>query len=167
MGDFVQSNDVKSAVRALANPITDVTAFNAVVQSVITANPFGCVAYSSGSTNHLPVEKTKENYVAKFVYSDADANKRGSGSHSFDSVAGYNAGIPALEAVAALNTAHNGTPAHDSAKDTFSVTLKCRDPNGETYNLVLTRSSVRLDSYSDDAIRAKVETWADSVAALA
>jgi len=167
MGDFVQSNDTKSAVRTLANPITDVTAFNAVVQSVITANPFGCVAYSSGSTSHPPVEKTKETYVAKFVYSDADAKKRGSGSHSFDSVAGYNAGIPVIEAVAALNSAHNGTPAHDAAKDTFTATLKCKDPNGEIYNLVLNRDSVHLTSYSDDAIRSKVETWADSVAALA
>ena len=82
MGDFVQSNNVKSAVRKLANPIADVTAFNALVQSVITGNPFACVAYMSGSVDHEPVEKTKETYVARFVYQDADAKKRGTGSHS-------------------------------------------------------------------------------------
>jgi hypothetical protein len=167
MGDFVQSTNVKSAVRKLANPVEDVTAFNALVQSVITANPFACVAYTSGSVSHEPVEKTKETYAAKFVYSDADAKKRGTGSHSFDSVAGYNAGIPVLEAVTALNTAHNGTPAHDAAKDTFSATLKCRDPNGETYNLVLNRDSVHLTSYTDEAIKTRVEAWADSVPELA
>ena len=58
MGDFVQSTNVKSAVRKLANPVEDVTAFNALVQSVITANPFACVAYTSGSVSHEPVEKT-------------------------------------------------------------------------------------------------------------
>ena len=167
MGDFIQSNNVKSAVRNLANPIADVTAFNAIVQSVITSNPFACVAYSSGSTNHQPVEKGRETYVARFVYSDTDANKRGTGAHSFDTVAGYNAGIPVVVAAAALNTAHNGTAAHDPAKDTFTATLKCRDPNGEVYNVTFTRNSVRLTSYSDDAIRTKVETWADTVAALA
>ena len=53
MGDFVQSNNVKSAVRKLANPIADVTAFNTIVQSVITSNPFACVAYTAGSGNYL------------------------------------------------------------------------------------------------------------------
>lgn len=167
MGDFVQSNNVKSAVRKLANPIADVTAFNALVQSVITGNPFACVAYTSGSVDHEPVEKSREAYVARIVYSDADAKKRGTGSHSFDSVAGYTAGIPVINAAAALNSAHNGTPAHDVAKDTFTATLKCRDQNGEIYNVTFTRDSVRLTSYSDDPIKTKVEAWADSVAALA
>ena len=114
MGDFVQSTNVKTAVRALASPIADVTAFNTIVQSVITGNPFACVAYTSGSASHEPVEKTRETYVAKFVYRTSTQRSGASGRTSFDSVAGYNAGIPVLEAVAALNTAHNGTPAHDA-----------------------------------------------------
>ena len=167
MGDFVQNNNVKSAVRALAEPIADVAAFDALVQAVITTNPFACVAYSSGSESHQPVEKSKEAYVAKIVYSDADAKKRGTGSHSFDTVAGYTAGIQVINAVAALNTAHNGTPAHDVAKDTFSATLKCHDPNGEIYMVTFSRDSVHITSYSDDGILTKVEAWADSVPALA
>jgi hypothetical protein len=167
MGDFVQSNNVKSAVRKLANPIADVTAFNTIVQSVITSNPFACVAYTAGSVTHQPVEKSKEAYAVKLVYADVDAKKRGTGSHTFDSVAGYNAAVPVINAVAALNTAHNGTPQHDVGSDTFTATLKCRDPNGEMYNVTFTRDTVRLTSYSDDAIRTKVETWADTVAALA
>jgi hypothetical protein len=82
-------------------------------------------------------------------------------------MAGYNAGIPVVDTAAALNTAHNGTAVHDVAKDTFSATLKCRDQNGEIYSVTFARDSVRLTSYSDDAIRTKVETWADTVAALA
>jgi hypothetical protein len=47
------------------------------------------------------------------------------------------------------------------------VTLKCHDPSGEIYMVNLTRTRVSLTSYSDEAIRAKVETWADGVPALA
>ena len=57
MADFVQNTNVKSAVRTLASPIADVAAFNVIVQSVITTNPFECVAYMSAGVNHDPVEK--------------------------------------------------------------------------------------------------------------
>jgi hypothetical protein len=167
MADFVQKTNVKTATRTLANPITDVTAFNAIIESVITGNPFGCISYVSAGLTHQPVEKSKESYAAKIVYQDADAKKTGNASHSFDTVAGYTAGIPALTAATAVNTAHNGTPVHDAAKDTFSATVKCHDPNGEIYMVVFGRDNVSLTSYSDDGIRTKVETWADSVAALA
>ena len=48
-----------------------------------------------------------------------------------------------------------------------SLTLRCHDANGEVYTLGLSRSRVTLSSYEDDAIRTAVETWADSVPALA
>ena len=51
MADFVQNSQTKSAIRELTTPITDVTAFNTIVQSVITDNPFGCVAYMTAGTN--------------------------------------------------------------------------------------------------------------------
>jgi len=167
MADFVQKTTVKSAVRTLASPIADVAAFNTIVQSVITGNPFACTAYETAGTSPQPVEKSRETYAAKIVYQDSDAKKRGTASHSFDTVAGYTAGIPALIGVASLNTAHNGTPIHDAAKDSFSATIRCHDPNGEIYEIVFGRATARLTSYEDDAIRTKVETWADSVAALA
>ena len=167
MADFVQKTNVKTAVRTLATPIADITAFNTLVESVLTGNPFGCVSYVSAGKTHQPVEKTREDYIAKLVYQDADAKKTGTASHSFDTVDGYTAGIPALIGLATLNTAHKGTPVHDVAKDSFSSTVKCHDPNGEIYEIVFGRDSVRLTSYEDDAIRTKVETWADTVAALA
>jgi WD40 repeat protein len=55
----------------------------------------------------------------------------------------------------------------DVETEAFSATLRCHDPNGELYNLTFSRDRVTLQSYSDDAIRTKVETWADTVAALA
>jgi hypothetical protein len=60
-----------------------------------------------------------------------------------------------------------GTPHRDAENESYSATLKCHDQNGELYNVVFARDSVRLNSYSDNAIRTKVETWADGVPSLA
>jgi hypothetical protein len=167
MADFIQKTNVKSAVRTLADPIADVTAFNTLVQSVITTNPFACVSYVTAGVTHAPVEKTKETYVAKVIYQDGDAKTIGNEAGKFNSIAGFTAGATALLGSAALTAAHGGTPARDSDNETFSATLKCHDPNGELYMLTFSRDQVSLTSYSDDAIRTKVETWADTVAALA
>ena len=167
MADFIQKTNVKTAVRELATPIADVSAFDAIVQSVITDNPFGCVAYTEGGVAHQPVEKSKENYVAKVVYQDGNGKSVGTDSCKFGSIAGFNAGATALLADTALASAHGGTAVRDPDSETYSATLKCRDPNGEIYMITFSRDRVNLTSYSDDAIRTKVETWADSVAALA
>jgi hypothetical protein len=167
MADFVQKTTVKTAVRTLASPIADVAAFNTIVQSVITDNPFACVGYETAGVSHPPVEKTREAYMARVIYQDTDAKTVGNESGKYNSIAGFDAGAAAILANAALTAAHGGTPVRDTANETFSATLKCRDPNGEIYNVTFGRQSVNLTSYSDDAIRTKLETWADTVAALA
>jgi hypothetical protein len=167
MADFMQNTNVKSAVRKLTNPIPDVDAFNTIVQNVILNNPFGCVSHMSSGINHPPVEKSKESYTARFAYQDTDAKTVGKGSESYNTMAGYNAGITAVLANTANNTAHAGTPIHDSPSDNFSATLKCQDPNGELYIVNFSRQQVTISSYEDDSIRMKIETWADSVPALA
>ena len=167
MGDFVQNSQTKSAIRELATPIASVTAFNLIVQSVITDNPFGCVAYMTAGENHDPVEKTKEGYTARLVYEDANAKSIGTASHKFGTLAGFNAGVTALLAAAAVTTAHAGTASHDPGNDAFSATLRCHDANGELYMVNFSRDRVSLTSYSDEAIRTAVETWADTVPALA
>ena len=80
MADFVQNSQTKTAVRELASPIASVTAFNLIVQSVVTDNPFGCVAYMTAGENHGPVEKTKEGYIARLVYEDGNAKTIGTGT---------------------------------------------------------------------------------------
>jgi len=167
MADFVQSSESKNAVRKLAVPISDVATFESIVQSVIATNPFGCVDYMSGGTNRPGVEKTRERYTVRFTYEDTNAGNRGNGSHQFTSVDGYTAGVSALAAAGPLSAAHGGTPVHLGENDTFSSTVKCRDPNGEMYNVVFSRTWVSVQSFSDDAILAKVENWADTVAPLA
>jgi len=168
MADFTQNTNVKSAVRKLANPIADIDAFNAIVQSVILNNPFGCVSYMNSGVNHPPVEKSRESYTAKFVYQDnATAKRIGSSSENYSTIAGYNAGIPAVLANSANSAAHGGTPVRNVEADSFSATLKCHDPNGELYMVNFSRQQVTVSSYEDDAIRIVIETWADGVPALA
>jgi hypothetical protein len=167
MADFVQTSQTKSAVRELTSPIASVSAFNLIVQSVITDNPFACVSYMTAGETHDPVEKTRENYTARIVYEDGNAETIGTASHRFNTISGFNAGITALLAAADVTTAHTGTASHDAGNDSFSATLRCHDPNGELYMLNFSRDRITLTSYSDEAIKTTVETWADSVAALA
>ena len=56
---------------------------------------------------------------------------------------------------------------HATDSDAFTATLRCHAPNSEVYTLGLSRTRVALLSYEDDAILAAVETWADTVPALA
>ncbi len=146
MADFVQKTTVKTAVRTLAAPIADVAAFNTIVQSVITGNPFACVAYETAGVSHPPVEKSRENYVARVIYQDTDAKTVGNETGRFSTVAGFGAGATAILGNAALSAAHGGTPVRDTENETFSATLKCRDPNGEIYNVTFGRQSVSLTS---------------------
>jgi hypothetical protein len=167
MADFRQSSQSKNAVRDLAVPISDVATFESIVQSVIATNPFGCVDYMSGGVNHPGVEKTREHYTTRFTYENPATGNRGNGVHQFDTVEGYTAGIAALNSGGLLATAHGGNPLHVQKNDAFVTTLKCRDPNGEFYNVVFNRKRVAVQSYSDEAILVKVETWADTMAPLA
>jgi hypothetical protein len=167
MADFVQNNTVRSAVRRLASPIEDITSFNSIVQNVITNNPFGCVSYMTGGVNHPPVEKTRETYTAKFVYEDTNGKRIGAGSESYNTIAGYTAGIAAVIANSPNITAHGASPVHDVESDSYSATLKCHDPNGELYFVNFSRNQVTITSFTDPSIQTVIETWADGVAALA
>jgi hypothetical protein len=73
MADFTPNSTTKSAIRKLANPLADVTAFDSIVQGVIANNPFQCVGYPLAGVNHPPVERTRQGYTTRIVYQDADA----------------------------------------------------------------------------------------------
>ena len=167
MADFVQKTVTKTAVRELISPIADETAFTAIVQNVVTNNPFACVPYMQAGVNHQGVEKTKEQYTVRIVYEDANAKQIGDITARVNSVAGFNAVAARILADATLTAAVGGTPHRDVENESYASTLKCHDQNGELYNVVFGREAVRLNSYSDDAIRTRVETWADGVPDLA
>ncbi len=52
LADFVQNSQIKNAVRTFASPIAGATAFNLIVQSVITDNPFSCAEYMIAGVNY-------------------------------------------------------------------------------------------------------------------
>jgi hypothetical protein len=166
MADFQQKVQQKSAVRIFAIPIADVNAFNALVQDIIMKNPFGCVSYYTPGINHPPIEKVREMYTAKFVYTDSGGKRVGSGSEVYNSIAGFNAGIAAVTSHIANIAAHGGTVSRNPDADSYAVSLKCHDAGGELFFLNLARDRVTLSSYRDDAIRTRIEIWTDSVPAL-
>ena len=167
MADFTTSNTTKSAVRKLGEPLADVTAFDTIVQGVITTNPFQCVSYNASGVNHPPVEKSRQGYTARVFYQDAEAKTialitaRAPTIASFTSVANH------IVADTVITTAIGGSPVRDLDNEKYTATLRCRDANGELYYVNFSRDQVTLTSYSDEAIRSRVETWADTVAALA
>lgn len=166
MVPFIPRSSAKSAVHRLKTPFSDVYAFQAVVQSFILKNPFGCTSYMSTRKSHPPVEKIREMYTAKFLYMNPKGKRIGYGLDMYDSVDGYENGIAAIISNMANIASHRGTVKHIKAADLFSVTLKCHDPEGELYFLSIARDRVTLSSYQDDAIRKRVEMWTDSVPVL-
>ena len=167
MADFVQTSNTKTAVRELAAPIADASTFSGIIQSVITTNPFGCTAYTLGDVAQDPVAKTRETYTAYILYEDDEAKTIGSINARAKTVAGFIAAITEILANAALAAAIGGDAIRDSESENYSCTLKCHDANGEVYYVTFSRDQVRVSSYSDDAIKTTVETWADTVPALA
>ncbi len=117
--------------------------------------------------NHPPVEAGKAGYTARVVYQDALAKTiavitiRAPTIASFTSVANH------IVADTTIATAFGGTPVRDLANEKYAASLKCHDANGEIYFVNFSREQVTLTSYSDEAIRSRVETWADTVVALA
>ena len=167
MKHFHQKPGTKSAVHVLKTPFPVIITFNVFVRSIIMKNPLGCTSYWMKKKNNPPVGKVREMYTAKFVYENTMKRRNGVGHETYDSVEGYQYGIAAVISNMANIAAHRGKVRHLPDSDHFSVSLKCHDPNGELYFLSLARDRVTISSYRDDAIRMRVEEWADSVPALA
>jgi len=167
MADFVQKTVTKTAVRNLTTPIANATAFAAIPASVISTNPFGCTSHEVGGVTIDPVTKTKESYGTRVLYQDDDGKTVGTLSVRAPSTAAFATMKSEILGDAEMTAAMGGDPVNDAERETYSLTLKCHDPSGETYFVTFTRSEVRVSSYEDDSILALVEAWADTVPALA
>ena len=167
MADFIETTNTKTATRELTSPIADAETFRGIIQAVIDNNPFNCVDYIQNSTSHNGVEINRESYTAKIVFEDNAAEKIGSLSVKCPTLSSMDNAVAAILADADLAASVGGDPVRDAGDDTYSCQLKCHDANSEIYYVTFSRDRVRVSSYQDDAILAKVETWADTVAALA
>jgi hypothetical protein len=108
----------------------------------------------------------RERYTAKFVYHNGNGKQVGTSSEVYDSIEGYETGSASMITNMANIASHRGKVKHLKKSDLFSVTLKCHDPSGELYFLSLARDRITVSSYTDDAIRTRVELWADSMPEL-
>lgn len=163
MANPVQSGVVRTSVRALAAPITDVAPFAAVVDHVLTMNPFDCTACQEGTGNHAAVEKSRESDTGRVVCENGEAETVGQVSVRSPGVAAFTANVATVLTNAALPTAMGGTAFHASDSDTFAVTHRCHDAGGEIHTLALSRTCPTLSSREDDAICTVVETRGDAV----
>jgi hypothetical protein len=166
MADFTTSNTTKSAVRKLAAPLADVTAFDNLVQGVVTNNPFQCVGYNSGGVDHPPVERSKQGYTARVIYQDSDAKTIALITIRAPTIAAFTNTANQIVSNNAIALALGGTPFRDFGNERFAATLRCHDANGEIYFVNFSREQVTLTSFSDEAIRSRVETWADTIPSL-
>jgi hypothetical protein len=166
MADFTTSNTTKSAVRKLAAPLADVTAFDNLVQGVITNNPFQCVVYNAGGSEHPAVERSKQGYTARVIYKDANEKTIALITIRAPTIAAFTNATNLIASNNAIAIALGGTQSRDLDNERYAATLRCHDPNGEIYFVNFSRDQVTLTSFSDEGIRSKVETWADTVAAL-
>lgn len=167
MADFVQTRNTKTAVRELTNPIADISTFDAIVQDVLTNNPWGCVDYVQGGTTYDGVAVNDERYTLKVDYENTAAEKVGDASFECPTVAAFNQLATDVMTETVVSGAMGGDPIRQGEDDLFYAKFKCHDAGGEIYYVTLSRDRVRLTSYEDDLIRSTVETWADGVMALA
>lgn len=167
MGDFVSTSVTKTASRTLASPVADVETFNTIVSGVVSGNPWGCTSFESGGQTLAPVRVTKQYVSGKIVYENTEGATVGTISVNAPSSAAFATEISTLMADASLGTAMGGTPSHDSSGDNFSTALSCHAANGEVFKVTFTRGKVTVSGYENDSILATIETWADTIAALA
>jgi len=167
MADFVSKSTVKSAERILATPFANKAALNTLIGDILVDNPWGCTSYVSGGENLPAVSKSSEYYSGTIIYENNDGKQIGRISVKSQSSAGFDTTVTNVLANEALETAMGGTGSHDSSEDGFSITLKCHAANGELYNVTFKRDKVSVTSYESDAILTTIETWADTIPALA
>ena len=167
MTDFIETGSSKSAVRVLTNPIADIGTFNAIVNAVLTENPFECTDYTTQGVVTAGVVKNREYYTSKFLYEDDNAKTVGNITLKSPTVEAFTQSASRIAADTALAENIGGDAVRDYDNDAFYCQLKCHDANGEIYYVTFSRTKVRISSFESDAVLAKVENWADSIPALA
>jgi hypothetical protein len=167
MAEFIQKANVKRSVRDITTPIPDVATLNTLVQGAIDTNAFQCVDFIRSGITVPGMTRGTESYTVKVIYEDVNAKNVGNTSARARTVAGLNAAATAILADSALSAAIGGTAIRDSENESYSVSIKCHDPNGEDYTVTFTRKTITVSTYEDNAIVTRVNTWANTKPSLA
>ncbi|HJK77696.1 MAG TPA: hypothetical protein O0Y06_08805 [Methanocorpusculum sp.] len=167
--DFTPTSVVKGAKRTFTAPITTAATFDAAIAALkADDNPLGATSYQTAGETLAGVTTANEYYKATVEYVNALGATLGTIVIDAPNRDAYDDIIAELLATTAITAAYgaDATANRNSAKDSWNVRLRIHDPTGELYYLNFTRKDLKISSYESDAILAKVETWADGVAAL-
>jgi len=94
LADLVETNNTKSAVLELTTPIATIAAFDAIIESILSDNPFGCVDYVEQGATIPGVKRNRESYTVRVNYEDDFAKTVGSISQRPDGGCVWHAGNP-------------------------------------------------------------------------
>ncbi|MDV0444318.1 hypothetical protein [Methanorbis rubei] len=167
--DFTPTSIVKAAKRSFTVPITTATAFDANIAALKAAdNPLGATAYQTAGASVDGVTIANEYYKATIAYLSPLGEVIGSVVIDAPTRSSYDVIVAHILADTALTAkfAADAVADRDNTKDSWNVRLKIHDPTGEIYFLNFTRKDLRISSYENDAILAKVDAWADGVNSL-
>jgi hypothetical protein len=158
MANFNQTSMSMSARREFTVPIADAAVFDAAVESLLTDTTMGL----------SKKEKMSEAYGIKIEYLDAAGEVKSSASAAGHSRADM-AAITTLMTAAATAEAFagaDGQAVEQLSKRTWNVRVSC-ELAGDSFTVSLNRESMVVSGYARAETIAAVETWADSVSALA
>ena len=158
MTDFTQTAVSMSAKRELTEPITDLTAFENIVASLINDETIGLTKKETGSIS----------YTAKITYFNAAGDEAGKISLTAPSKTAYEDGISLLKGTEAAETIGGvGASASEEAdKALWNTRISCAIGD-DTFNVSLNRDSIVITGYAKAETLEAIENWADTVDALA
>ena len=158
MTDFTQTAVSMSAKRELTEPITDLTAFENIVASLINDETIGLTKKETGSIS----------YTAKITYFNAAGDEAGKISITAPSKTAYEDGISLLKGTEAAETIGGigATASEEADKALWNTRISCAIGD-DTFNVSLNRDSIVISGYAKAETLEAIEAWADTVDALA
>ncbi len=109
----------KTSVRELATPFTDIAAFDAIIETVLTDNPFQCVDYEEAGVTLPGVARNRESYTVRVNYEDNEGTRVGTVTARAPTVAGFGTAAANILADTDLAAALGGTAVRDAARVKF------------------------------------------------
>jgi hypothetical protein len=115
---------------------------------VIDTNAFQCVNHEVAGVTVPGVSRSSQPFGIRVLYENQTTLKNiGNATTKTSTIAGYTADAAALVG----NTEGKG----------YSISLNCHDANGEDNTVTFTQKTVTISSYEDNAIVARLNTWAN------
>ena len=86
MADFTQTATVKTAVRELATPIDSIANFTALINDILTDNPWGCTSYEQARATLPGASKSSEPYTGRLPTRTPDQDRQDNQHQGSDAI---------------------------------------------------------------------------------